>query len=274
VKTLTCPATRRRLHAFHDDQLSMEDQVAVSSHLAWCDDCVDRLGELRWLRQTLRAAAHSRQAVADVLGDDTQRRLQDAIVYRAAAERTVSFRARLGRAVEDVHVVYAGIGAALAVLVCAVIMLGVVKFATSEQRPDSFAAILRILASPGSNQNPLPPRRDVQMPRPLNEDLLAVPLHIGLGDDALFMLRGVVTQEGRIDYIELLNAGRSVSSGVDEATVVGDLMGTVADAQFHPGSRAGLPVAVDMVWIVAHTTVRASKVDLPTSMPPVKRRIA
>jgi hypothetical protein len=259
MKPLTCAAARRRLQAFYDEQVPIADQIAVSNHLEWCDACADSFAELRWLGQTLRSCANSRAA----LPDEEAFRLEQSIVYRATAERDTSFQARLRRRLEDVHFVYAGLGVAAGVIVCAIVVLGTMRLAFSGERPDSLAAVLRILASPGSNQNPLALRPDVRMPRPLDGDVLAAPT-IEAGD-ALFLLRGVVTQEGRIDYIELLNAGQAVPPGTDEATAVENLMGTVADAQFEPGSRAGMPVAVNMVWIVAHTTVRASKaLQVPT----------
>ena len=39
MKALTCGATRRRLDAYHDEELSFSEQIAVSSHLEWCDEC-------------------------------------------------------------------------------------------------------------------------------------------------------------------------------------------------------------------------------------------
>ena len=38
MKALTCAATRRRLDAFHDGELPIADQIAVSAHLDWCDE--------------------------------------------------------------------------------------------------------------------------------------------------------------------------------------------------------------------------------------------
>jgi hypothetical protein len=271
MKPLNCSAARRRLHAFHDEQLSVTDQIAVSNHLEWCDACADRFAELRWLRQTLRSGSNNRTIVSE----EESLRLQQAIVYRATAERDTSFQAWLTKCREDMRVVYAGIGVAVAVVFGAVIMLGVMRLAFSVPRSDSLAAILRVLASPGSNENPLAVRPDVRMPRPIDNEVLAA-THIKT-DEALFLLRGVVTQQGRIDYIELLNAGQAVPPGTDEATAVENLMGTVADARFEPGSRAGMPVAVNMVWIVAHTTVRGTKadLDLPSPLPtPRKKAIA
>ena len=35
MKTLTCPAVKRLLHAFHDEELPISDQIAVGAHLEW-----------------------------------------------------------------------------------------------------------------------------------------------------------------------------------------------------------------------------------------------
>jgi hypothetical protein len=44
----------------------------------------------------------------------------------------------------------------------------------------------------------------------------------------------------------------------------------VSDARFEPARVDGLPVAVNMIWLVTNTTVRASE----TKTPHVKRRLA
>ena len=62
MKMLTCAATRRKLHAFHDGELPIGDQVSVAAHLDWCDDCASAFAELRFLRTALRAATPGRMA--------------------------------------------------------------------------------------------------------------------------------------------------------------------------------------------------------------------
>ena len=39
MKPLTCAAARRRLHAFHDGELPVADQIAVEAHIDRCDEC-------------------------------------------------------------------------------------------------------------------------------------------------------------------------------------------------------------------------------------------
>ncbi len=263
---LTCRATRRWLQAYHDGELQVSDQISVGAHLDWCDGCTAALAELRLVGEALRLGAldqHGRQS------PDHAASFQTAVVSRVKAERDASFLARVRGMFEDMHLVYAGLGAAGAAIVCVVIMLGMMRFATSE-RPDSLAAILNLLASPGSNENPVTIDGRVLMPRSLDGAFSAAANRAE--EDAVFTLAAVVTREGRITNLELLH-----SNGDDEALVEG-LLDAVSRARFEPALFDGLPVAVNMVWLVAHTTVRASSakrqnVDLPVT-PTGRKRAA
>jgi hypothetical protein len=256
MKMLTCGATRRRLHAYHDEELSIGDQIAVSAHLEWCDRCASALDELRRIRDTLRAAMPGRIALAG-LSSEEDLALQRTVVNRITAEETLSFGAWAHETFEDMHFVYAGLSAMAAALACGAIMLGMMRFATNE-RPDSPAAMVRVHGTPGSNLNPVSVSLRLRMPRALDEPIWATPV---VDSDAIFTLSAVVTREGRIGNLEVLNpnGGRWVANDRAEAKAVEDLLGVVSRAQFEPASMAGLPVAVNMVWIVAHTTVRATK---------------
>ena len=269
---LTCAAARRRLQAFHDHELPVGQQIAVEAHLEWCDHCAAALTELQLVRAALRAGARSRarRTLDDAAGFNA------AVVNRLKAEQDASLFARLQAMFEDLHLVYAGVGAAAATLVCLIIILGMVRFA-ADARPDSLAAIVAFLATPGSNQNPVSIDRRVLLPRALDEAFSTTP---GGKDenaevDAVFTLAAVVTREGRIANLELLhaNGGEPVA---DEARLVEGLLDAVSRARFEPARMAGLPVAVNMVWLVAHTTVHANKnapIDVPV-VPAVKKRAA
>jgi hypothetical protein len=98
-------------------------------------------------------------------------------------------------------------------------------------------------------------------------------------------LSAVVTREGRVGNLEVLNehGGRWVPTGVAEARAVEDLIGFMsrvrfepASIEFEPTSRTGLPVAVNVVWIVTQTTVRAaaSKDGVDTRPPAARKRTA
>ena len=66
MKPLSCASARRRLQAFHDRELAVPDQIAVSAHLEWCDQCAATLaeiGEVRSMLQPRRQLLLGEQAV-------------------------------------------------------------------------------------------------------------------------------------------------------------------------------------------------------------------
>jgi putative zinc finger protein len=280
VKVLTCAATRRRLQAYHDEELSVGDQIGVGAHLEWCGSCATSFAELRLVRAALRAASAARFAVT--LEQDAS--LSAAVVSRARAERNASFHVQMREMFDDMHLVYAGVGAAVATAVCVIIMFTMMRFATSA-RPDSLAAMVRILASlseverhdaTGLGRAPaLPIAVDARMlaPRALDDAYFAAPGK-RTGEDALFMLSAVVTREGRIVNLELHPTGETPPAGSSEARALEGFRGAVSRARFEPARVAGLPVpaAVNMVWLVAHTTVRATKAGLGLHTAPVAKK--
>ena len=209
MKALTCAATRRRLAAFHDEELAVADQIAVSAHLDWCSACAEEFAELRTLQAALRGTSPGRV----VLADHEDATFEAAVLSRMNAEETLSFDTQVREMFEDMHLVYAGLGAAVAAMVCVVIMLGMMRVATAEE-PDSLAAMMRMLASPpprvdspGTNQNPVGLYPDVRMPRALDELFFATSSGAGT-DDTVFTLTAVVTREGRVANLEMLRASR------------------------------------------------------------------
>ena len=162
------------------------------------------------------------------------------------------------------HLVYAGLSAMAAAIACVVVMLGMMRVATNE-RPDSPAAMVRMFATAGFEPVPRqrePPRADAARARRAASGSTPADM------DAHFTLSAIVTREGRVGNLELLNStgGRWIPSDDAEAKAMEELIGSVSRARFapasilfEPSSMAGLPVAVNMVWIVAHTTVRATK---------------
>ena len=275
MKVLTCAATRRRLHAYHDDELTVGDQIAVGAHLEWCEGCATSFAELRLLRAALRSSVSSRPPITP----EQTTSFAAAVVSRARAERTASFSVRLQEMFDDMHLVYAGVGAAAATAVCVVIMFSMMRFATSE-RPDSLAAMVRILASLSEVEHhddakPSPMAVDARMlsPRALDDAYFAAPGKRG-GEDALFTLSAVVTREGSIVNLELHPTGAMPPAGSSEARALEGLRGAVSRARFEPARVAGLPVpaAVNMVWLVAHTTVRATQAGLNLRVAPAAKK--
>jgi len=276
MRTLSCAATRRKLDAFHDEELAISDQVSVGAHLEWCDDCASAFAELRFLRTALRAATPGHTA----LSREEDARLLAAVVNRVKAERTVSFAAQMQDMFEDMHLVYAGIGAAAAAMVCVVIMLGMMRLAASD-RLKSLAEMAGVQSSPGLSLNPKPVAPRVTLPRllePRTLDQTFSTLPTGAGDSVI-MLAAVVTREGMITNLELLepDGGRS-APGTNETKAYEDLLGAVSRARFERvwdntralGKKVGRrPVAVNMVWLVEHTTVRPDR-----ATPAAKKRTA
>ena len=64
MKALSCAAARRRLQAYHDDELTVVRQIEVGAHLEGCGDCTAALEELQLLRAALRTAAPGRAALS------------------------------------------------------------------------------------------------------------------------------------------------------------------------------------------------------------------
>jgi putative zinc finger protein len=261
MKMLTCAATRRRLQAYHDEELTLGEQVAVAAHLEWCDGCAGILAELRQLRDALRGSLPGRSAVAP----EHELDLREAVINRLRAEDTLSFGAWIRESFDDMHFVYAGVSAMAAALVCIVVTFGMMRFATNEA-PDSPAALVKLLNTPGSNLNPVSVSPFVILPRALDEEMWE-PAGAE-STDAELMLSAIVTREGRVGNLEVLNASsvRWISMGQQEAKAVENLLDVASRARFEPASLAGAPVAVNMVWIVAHTTVRAPKGPLDPAL--------
>ena len=53
MKPLTCGAARRRLHAFHDGELPISEQIAVAAHLDWCRSCAELLADFQVVGEAL-----------------------------------------------------------------------------------------------------------------------------------------------------------------------------------------------------------------------------
>jgi anti-sigma factor RsiW len=251
MKALTCSAARRRLQAFYDEELSVSEQIAVSSHLEWCDECAELHADLGRVGATLRASMPGRVAFSS----DEETNLQAQVVNRIKAEQTVSLAAQAREMFEDMRLIYAGVGGAAAAMVSVVIVLGIMMQFARVTKPgplptpplEAHAIVLR--------PAPLPDPR-VQMPRPLGAEISAGSDFTG---DSVVMMVAVVTREGTVTDLSLLEPGGGRSSlMVTRTKAVENLMGAVSRARFEPARVDGLPVAMNMVWVVEHTTIRAT----------------
>lgn len=265
MKPLTCAAARQQLAEFYDGELAVAEQIAVTTHLEECRRCAEELAELRAVGGLLRASTPGRE----VLSPEESVGFGVSVVSRVKAEREVSFFARVRGMFDDLHLVYAGLGSAAATAVCIVIMLGMMRFA-SDERPDSLAAMLTILSTPGSSASML--AIDAASHARWSARFSAA--NESAEEDAVFALASVIARDGHLSAADRSRArGRAASA---DAQLVDGLLDAVSRARFGMPPNDALPTSANMVWLIAHTTVRASAgattVDLP--LPAAKKRAA
>jgi len=253
---LSCAAVLEQLEAFYDGELPVDRQIAMSSHLDHCETCGQALAEFESLGSILRVGAPGRVPLPcdEVAGQVS------AIVNRVKVENDASFAMRVRELFDDRHILYAGLGAAAATVACLVIMLGMMRFGTRE-RSDSLAAMLNVLSLPAPEEHPLVIRPTVvdarvMMPRALDSTFAS-----GDFDDEVLALSGVVTSDGRLANLTVIDTSCSedVPMTASDAKRYERLVDAVSQTRFQPVMKEGSPVAVKMVWLVANTTVRGRK---------------
>jgi hypothetical protein len=275
---MTCVAARRRLQAFHDRELSVRDEIAVAAHVHVCEACASTLAELRAVGSalsTLTAMGHGRLA----LSNEEAAAFNATVVSRLKAEDDASLFSRVREMFDDMHLVYAGLGATFATVVCVVIMLGMMRFATNKsiaslvsmegERPDSLAAIVNVLATPlecesGNGLTDTSGCRARWEARFQRANQLAE-------QESVFALDAVVThQSGRLANLEAMRAGHRALAGQAKAIEV--LLDAVSRAHFEGAPTVHVPVSASMLWLVEHATVRANKQQAPLEQLPPKKR--
>jgi hypothetical protein len=263
IPYLGCHAAREMLQAFVDDELPMTEQVALESHLRWCDTCAAHVEDLRLIGDSIRD-----RSAGSVSSDDARRlaAIQSSVLSRIRAERDQALGVRLRGLFEDFHLLWAGLGASAAFTACIFLTMGVLHAASTE-RPDSLADVIHLLANPGSDRNPVRLDGSISAPRALDG---ALPLDQISEDEAVYALAAVVTQEGRVANYELLVSERD-GARLREAAAKGDevsaMLDAVSQSRFEPAQGAsGAPVAVNMVWLLARTTVKGTPRALELEM--------
>ena len=235
-----CADVREHLEAFYDGELPLQQRVAIQNHLGECVTCSLAAEDLSAMGATLREFAAQ---VADRTSDEPVR-MTARVIERLRVEEQFSLKAQVVSLFQDMHLVWAGIGATVATMIC-VIGSASVLHAASRQQPGSFANVISILANPGSNENPMRLNYEMMAPRAVS----GAPMDTA-EEDSEYALRAVVSREGRVQGVEVLNqsraTGRSVNALLHEAYRV----------QFSPAQARGDAVAVSMVWLVANTTVK------------------
>jgi hypothetical protein len=80
-------------------------------------------------------------------------------------------------------------------------------------------------------------------------------------EEAVFALAAIVTREGRISDYELLHTVREGSrrgKAASSSDEVNAMLDTVMQSRFAPAQTPEGAVAVNVVWLLARTTVKAS----------------
>ena len=255
IPYLGCQGARDMLEPFVDGELPVSEQVALEAHLRWCDICRARVEDIRLIGSALRLGSDA--AAADYTDAAARATMYDEVVMRVEAERTQSLAHQWRELFTDMRYLWPAFGATASVIVC-VCASTLVNQIVRAERPDSMAAQISILANPGSDENPLHLESGMLAPRPLDVSpaLAAIP-----DEEAVYAVAAVVTREGRVSNYELLQwvgeplANRAGASESDEVTAVLD---AVKHSRFEPAQTVDGVVAVNMVWLLARTTVKAS----------------
>jgi Putative zinc-finger len=240
---LTCAAVRRRLQAFYDRELPVRDMISIEGHLHDCPPCTRDLRELQAVGSALRLAAVPAPS-------DDWTGLRSAVISRMRAEAHESWAAQTRRALDDLHLVWIALASTAATLVCAGTVLSMLHFASPE-RQDSLAAVIAVMAAPsGSDLNPARLDSRIRVPSvPENGIVYATLESSAMKEDMVLPLSAIVTREGRVSGLELLNKEHNLRE-------YAELVEALSRGRLEPAQFGGSPVAVNLVWLVAHTTVK------------------
>jgi hypothetical protein len=240
-----CRKIRRQLSAYQDGELPVGEHIAVQTHLRTCPACAAELRELDELGACLRAGALATEEQPQELEG-----LPSAVISRLKAEDAESISGRTGRLFEDLHFVWAALGATGATVTCVAVIYLISLFA--------------ILPPAGYNKNPVVPNAAMILPSAsLNTPFPAEPL-LDEGDLAL-LLDAVVNRDGRVTRVELIQPDGTLKGPTkEERQAVEALLDLMAKTRFQPARFAGspVPVAVNMVWLYASLTVKGKMPEL------------
>lgn len=284
-----CDHARTLLEGLIDGELSMTDQLAVESHLRWCDTCALRVEDMRLIGGSLRATSAARPA--DAVDDGALTALTESLLVRVRAERAQSFSSRVREMVADSRLLWPALGATASVLLCVAAAVSVLQASTMQTR-DSLAGMISVIGAPGTEKWPLRPadngitfpslcreRGGAQLLASCVSDDAALrtggTMELMPEDDVIYAFRTVIGRDGLPSDYELLSgddtppADRRAVARVAAQEMA--LLNAVSKTRFVPAQTPlGHAVAVDMVWLIAKTTVAAP--DTLRSRPAVDTR--
>lgn len=243
MTVLTCSAVRQRLAAFHDGELPVGDRIATQGHLNICDECAEELRVFGEVGDALRIAA-ARAPKDDWTG------LRSGVISRMRAEAYESWTARVSRLFDDMHLVWIALASTAATFVCGAIVLGMLHFASPE-RDDSLRAIIAVVAAPsGSDLNPASLDGLIQAPTVPHDGLVRTMLEqSGSQGELMLALSARVSREGRVSELAVLANDR-------DRRDIAQLLDAISRSRLEPARYRDDPIAVNLVWLVEHTTVK------------------
>ncbi len=250
MKALGCSAVRKRLSAFHDGELPVDEQVMVESHLRGCPSCASETDELVSLGEMIRSAS------ALPIGPEDLVSFQQGVESRLAAEQEASVPSQVGHWFDDMRLGFAALGSTAASFVSIMLVAGIFYFGPQSQRADSLAGVMETMSA-------APVSSDAGMQLPSLPSASLISDEVFADEDAVFALAAVVTRNGRVKNLEIVLSEQRTS--IEQARVL-RLLDQVSRARLEPARMDGAPVAVRTVWLLAHTTVRA-KLPKQSSMP-------
>ena len=207
----------------------------------WCDPCAAALEDLRFLGTALRVSALGQ----DSLSHEEATALTAAVVSRRKAEQDASFFARAQRMFDDMHLVYAGVGATAATAVCLVIMFSMLRFASfgrpdatpaADGRSDSLAAMLDVLATPGSSADAM------AIDSASHARWASSGGERDRGEGRVVALDAIVTRDGRCPTC-IAFAPRQ-----DELNLIEAFPDTVTRSRIEPGAADATQAAANSTW--------------------------
>ena len=241
---LTCAAVRRRLAAFHDGELPIGDTIAIESHIKECPPCTRELRDLQSVGDGLRLASAPAPA-------DDWTGLQPGVIGRMRAEANESWTARAHRLFEDMHLVWIALASTAATIVCSGMVLSMLHFASPE-RTDSLAGVIAVMGAPlGSDLNPSRLETYLRVPSVPQDGVVGATLAITTSqDDLVLPISVVVNREGWV-------SGLNVLSNEHDGRDLTKLLDAISRSRLEPAQFGDSPIAVNLVWLLAHTTVKA-----------------
>ena len=279
-----CEYARERLEGLLDDELSVDEQVLVESHVRWCRTCADRIEDFQLIGTSIRVGPPKLALATE--SEPASSAVYSRVMMRMRAERDQAFTVRLREMFADMRLLWPALGATMAVLVCLSVAIGVLK-STSSERPSSLATRLEAM-NPGSEANPLRPDNNARVDRYFDKFVdsdraggISIPRVMddgasvaGIpGDEAMFTMAMVVNREGRITTAEMLNSERGGNNAERALHANEAVLDAVRQSRFAPAQTPiGRTVAVNMVWLIFVTTVQTPDRQTPVQVAPVVAR--